>query len=157
MAHRIFRHEGGCGELHGHTYSAELEINGPVNKSTGMVEDFTQVKRIMSEIIDNYLDHGTLLWVGDPLVEQLNGYTNKLVLLNTNSTAENIAQVLYNSWQAKLGELLYSVTVYETPTSKAVATEADPSCKVVFKTNKGDNFIRDKKFPRDLSWTKPTV
>ena len=150
MAHRLFRYEGLCGDLHGHTYSAELVLSGEPDLDTGLLVDFTDMKKNMSELIDNYFDHSTLLYAGDPLRESLGCYSNRLVLLNKNTTAENIAQVLFNEWKRTFSELIQDVKVYETPSSVATVSCEDLQTHIVFKTNCGENYCGD--FPIDRGW-----
>lgn len=49
-----------CSNLHGHTYSVDVEIEGNVDEKTGMVIDFVVLKRLVKEIVDEY-DHVVLV------------------------------------------------------------------------------------------------
>lgn len=72
-AHYLPNYPGKCANLHGHTYRTIIEIEGEINEKTGMLIDFTTLKKEVHRIIDK-LDH-TLL--------------NNII---PNPTAENIAK-----------------------------------------------------------------
>ena len=56
-AHQLFLpYDSKCNELHGHTYKIEVWIKGTVNKETGLIADFTHIKKMIN---DNY-DHKNL-------------------------------------------------------------------------------------------------
>ena len=54
--HRLPGHPR-CGVPHGHTYSVEVQVEGPV--VDGMVVDFADLKRSLREVLDP-LDHADL-------------------------------------------------------------------------------------------------
>ena len=56
-AHCIPHHET-CDEMHGHTYTVELRVEGS-KKEGGMVIDFIDLKKILREVLDGY-DHKVL-------------------------------------------------------------------------------------------------
>jgi 6-pyruvoyltetrahydropterin/6-carboxytetrahydropterin synthase len=56
-AHCIPHHET-CNEMHGHTYTIELRVEGRKGES-GMVIDFMDLKKILREVLDGY-DHRVL-------------------------------------------------------------------------------------------------
>jgi 6-pyruvoyltetrahydropterin/6-carboxytetrahydropterin synthase len=59
VAHMIPGHDT-CGSMHGHTIDVVIGVRGKMDFSTGMVIDFTVLKRILQkEIIDKF-DHGCL-------------------------------------------------------------------------------------------------
>jgi 6-pyruvoyltetrahydropterin/6-carboxytetrahydropterin synthase len=45
-----------CLNLHGHTYTVNVEVYGEINRETGMVIDFLVLKKKVKEILDEY-DH----------------------------------------------------------------------------------------------------
>ncbi|MFH1462055.1 MAG: 6-carboxytetrahydropterin synthase QueD [bacterium] len=101
-AHRLSNYAGKCKNLHGHTYLLEVTIKGRVNKRTGMVMDFEDIKKIVDKLVLKKLDHQ---------------YINKIVKV---STAENIIQwiwkVLSNGFK-KYNVELYILKLWETPNS----------------------------------------
>ena len=104
--HRVYGHESKCAHLHGHNYrvtftcAAELACNIPVNAANeldhlGRVIDFSVVKSTLCQWLEDQWDHKFLLWEEDPLVEVLDTYDPKgLVVVPFNPTAENLAQHL---------------------------------------------------------------
>ena len=59
-AHFIPNHKGACKNLHGHSYTGEVVIAGPLSEDMGMVMDYGDLKDIINdEIVDKY-DHAML-------------------------------------------------------------------------------------------------
>jgi len=68
-AHRLWRDDwdaesnrrafNRCVNLHGHSYTVEVELVGQVNPETGMVCNYYEMDRIIKPIVD-VLDHGEL-------------------------------------------------------------------------------------------------
>ena len=56
-AHCIPHHET-CNEMHGHTYTVELTVEGEKGVG-GMVIDFTELKKILGDVLKEY-DHRVL-------------------------------------------------------------------------------------------------
>src|SRR5437764_8089886 len=48
---------GNCARLHGHSYRLVVTLRGPIDPETGMVMNFTQVKRLVRERVVSRLDH----------------------------------------------------------------------------------------------------
>jgi len=160
MAHRLLGYDGPCGHLHGHTYRVQAVIDGPLDPGLDMVIDFSHLSRLMRETVDGLLDHATLLSAGDPLVEPLLPYTNRLVLISHNTSAEVIAQVLYNIWSPALLSmsahvLLSEVRVWETETSSAAANAYVDGCKILWASKWGLPFERCGQIPQSSSWKRP--
>jgi len=80
-----------CEEVHGHTYTLEIVVEGEVGED-GMVLDFADLKKLVNDVIRK-LDHKNL---------------NELF---KNPTAENIAQWIFD--QLKLQLNLVSVKLWE--------------------------------------------
>lgn len=108
-AHCLRDYEGNCRRLHGHTYKVRASFRFTALNEYGMAMDFRRAKGILKQATD-YLDHQ---------------YINELPEFTTqNPTAENIARFLYERIKADCQEL-YSVTVWETPTSCATYFEEE--------------------------------
>lgn len=86
-----------CAALHGHSYRAELRIEGPVDPATGWVIDFFEIETVFTPLLAA-LDHH---------------YLNDIEGLE-NPTAENIAVWIWKRMRPAL-PLLTAVVVYETP------------------------------------------
>ena len=64
--HRVPNHSSKCAHLHGHRYRFEAEISGelvgnPEAPDDGMVLDFSDVSRILTEEIHDVVDHAFLV------------------------------------------------------------------------------------------------
>jgi 6-pyruvoyltetrahydropterin/6-carboxytetrahydropterin synthase len=95
-AHRLLNYDGPCANLHGHTYKLQIVLSGPVQKN-GMVIDFVDLKKIVTEKVISKLDHK---------------FINKII---KQSTAENIAVWIWKQLEKNLP--LYEIGLWETPTS----------------------------------------
>ena len=71
-AHYLPNYEGKCKNLHGHTWTLEVEVLGNVNPTSGLVIDFVELKSVVNQMIVDKLDH-TLLndTVKNPTCENL--------------------------------------------------------------------------------------
>lgn len=96
-----------CGRVHGHTYTAELLVSGPVDPAMGWVMDFALVKSVAEHARGN-LDHRLL---------------NDIAGLE-NPTSENLAVWIWNAcqerWPNVKGTKLIQVSVSETPKTRVV-------------------------------------
>nr|CAG4646685.1 EOG090X0HIM [Macrothrix elegans] len=88
---------------HGHNYSVEVTIKGPIDERTGMVMNLTDLKEYMDKAIMNVMDHKNL----DKDVPYFQ---------NVVSTTENLAVFVWDSLAALLPDptSLYQVKIYET-------------------------------------------
>ncbi len=109
MAHALLGHDGPCRNIHGHSYHFSITIKGiPVkdrkNPKTGMVADFSDIKRIVVNTIIQPFDHALML---NKATEKniLSGLENqKLILVDFQPTCENILIYI----EKKLKEILPS-------------------------------------------------
>jgi len=113
--HRLPNHTGLCHNLHGHRYTAEVTISGPIRNvqgasNEGMVQDFGILKKKLRRFIEQW-DHHMLLYAGDPLFKQMAGLPGVRSMPYV-PTAENLAQALLEA----LPEVS-RVKLWETPTS----------------------------------------
>ena len=105
-AHFLPNYKGKCHNLHGHSFSVDISLEGPVDGKSGMVVDFAWIGECFESITED-LDHRLL---------------NDVI---PNPTAENIAALLFrrikDEWIQGPGELaqLGFVRVWETPDSYA--------------------------------------
>ena len=102
-AHYLPNYEGKCSKLHGHTWRLDVEVEGEVDKETGMVLDFAELKRIVNEWVIEKLDHTCLndqdfknptcevmvQWIWIVLSEAITTATAGLVLLSKVSLYES--------------------------------------------------------------------
>jgi 6-pyruvoyltetrahydropterin/6-carboxytetrahydropterin synthase len=88
---------------HGHNYTLDVTLRGPIDERTGMVIDLAELKRIVGETVVDRFDHADLN--ADPL------FRDRV------PTTENIAVVVWELLAPKLGaERLWQVRVWEDPT-----------------------------------------
>lgn len=105
-AHYLPEYEGDCQNLHGHEWTLDVSIKKRVNRKTGMVVDFSILKKIVQEYIISQFDHS-----------YLNNYFE-------NPTAENM---LICFWEILMFDAhvkgLEEITLWETATSFAKLTK----------------------------------
>ena len=119
--HRVYGHESKCAHLHGHNYRIHFEVEG-IEKPTdsiGRVMDFSVIKSILCEWLETYWDHKFLIWIGDPIKDQLKEVDKEGVVVTAfNPTAENMAQYLVEVLGPELltphGVKLVKVKIEET-------------------------------------------
>ena len=122
-AHRLMHYEGECRNLHGHTWLVEVVIEGAVNKESGMVADFQDLKLRFKSVINGY-DHAVILNKADKFLPL--DYALKRVLMEGEPTCENLAIKLFTELakvlHTELG--LCSVRVWESKDASALFTDA---------------------------------
>ncbi len=64
--HRLLNYDGKCKYLHGHNGRAVITIESDKLDARGMVIDFSDIKRVVSNWIDENLDHRMILHRDDP-------------------------------------------------------------------------------------------
>jgi 6-pyruvoyltetrahydropterin/6-carboxytetrahydropterin synthase len=116
MGHRLPEHFGLCKNIHGHSYKMIVEFEGELDKNQ-MVIDYYEVEKIVNPVIEK-LDHSFMVNIEDNIVlEFLEKINSKKVVVDFNSTAENICIYLLSeikkcSLPANI--LAVKVRVYET-------------------------------------------
>lgn len=87
---------------HGHNYTVDVTVRGPIDERTGMVINLAELKRVVGETIVERFDHADLN--ADPLFRR------------RVPTTENLALVIWDLLAAKIGsERLWQVRVWEDP------------------------------------------
>ncbi len=122
-------YEGACWNSHGHTYTLEATVEGPLGTKS-MLMDFKVLKSIIGEVKD-ILDHATILNEKDE--EHIEFYTKlkeKIHLTHHDPTAEVIATAIYSFIAHKIKIRykklrLYKIKLWETPTSFVEVYEDD--------------------------------
>lgn len=88
-AHRLPWHEGGCENLHGHSYRMEVIVEGPTD-THGMVIDFKDIKALLQPLVKAW-DHAVLVSASDAkLLEAIKLLQSKHFVLPFDSTSENL-------------------------------------------------------------------
>jgi 6-pyruvoyltetrahydropterin/6-carboxytetrahydropterin synthase len=97
---RVF---GALTVAHGHTYSLDVTVRGPIDPRTGMILDLAELKRVVHEHVISRFDHADLN--ADPL------FADRV------PTTENLAIAVWGLLAPKLGaDRLWRVRVGEDPT-----------------------------------------
>jgi len=129
--HRVYKHESKCANLHGHNYviflhaQAEGQTKGergshPGLDDLGRVIDFGVLKEKFEPWIDLNWDHGFILCKEDDeaIAAMKLLPSQKLFLLDTNPTAENMAlhilRVVAPAVLAGCGVIVNKVVLWET-------------------------------------------
>ena len=116
MGHRLPEHFGLCKNIHGHSYKMLVEFEGELDKNQ-MVIDYYDVEKIVNPVIEK-LDHSFMVNINDKVVlEFLEKMNSKKVIVDFNSTAENICSFLLSeikkcSLPSNISSI--KVRVYET-------------------------------------------
>ena len=138
MGHRVMNHRSICKGLHGHRYKAEICFEGDIvskegASEEGMVVDFSDIKSISHSEILNKLDHAFMVWDKDlELIKYMESSDDhKIVSVPFTPTAENVAKYIFEILNGKFedaygtGLELFSVKLWETPTSYAIYSKDD--------------------------------
>jgi 6-pyruvoyltetrahydropterin/6-carboxytetrahydropterin synthase len=113
-AHRYWRPEwadeanrqafGALTRVHGHNYTLEVTVRGPLDERTGMLMDLGELKRVVGEAVVARFDHADLN--ADPLFAA-----------GAIPTTENLARGIWELLVGKLGaDRLWRVRLWEDPT-----------------------------------------
>ncbi len=121
--HRLLDYEGKCRHLHGHNGRVVITLAAPGLDERGMVLDFSDIKRVVSQWIDDTLDHRMILHRDDPVAPVLAEMGEPMILLSDNPTAENIARLIHQH-AADQGLPVVEVGLWETPHCSATYAPA---------------------------------
>jgi 6-pyruvoyltetrahydropterin/6-carboxytetrahydropterin synthase len=123
-AHALLDYDGKCRHIHGHSYRLMITVEGVPSlregdPKIGMIMDFGDLKDIVETHIVKHFDHALLLRRNAPLAEEISGAYQNVLLLDFQPTCEQLtlhfADILKKI--ITLPNSLYSVRLYETPTS----------------------------------------
>lgn len=133
MAHTLSAYDGKCRNIHGHNYKLYVTIEGSVESwecnapgghdpecrhMSGMVMDYSDIKRIVEQNIIDLYDHAFVV----PCDSPFSGLTGtKLVVLPFQPTCENLLSHFYSILSDKFPDnvKLYSLKLYESDSSFA--------------------------------------
>ena len=123
MAHMLDGHDGKCKNLHGHTYTLQVEIYGELytkGAKSGMVMDYSDLKAIIKNHILDKMDHA---FIYDSTSEKeckiaalLNELDSKTFAIPMRTTAEQIAKYIFETLTS-VGLPVSLIRLWETPTS----------------------------------------
>jgi len=111
--HRLLDYEGKCRHLHGHNGRAVITLAAAELDRLGMVLDFSRLKRVVGQWIDETIDHKMLLHENDPMLPFLRQQGEPVFIMKVNPTAANIARLIYD-YTAAQGFPVVEVQLWET-------------------------------------------
>jgi len=116
--HRLLNHQGKCRHLHGHNATAVIRLEGNELDGLGMVCDFGDIGDYAKQWIDQELDHNMLMHQQDPLLPELQRAGERVYVMQSNPTAENIARLIFEQ-VAGAGFPVVEVAIFETASAQA--------------------------------------
>lgn len=129
-AHRLYNANTYAEEcrknLHGHSYKVDVEISSTGLNNANMIIDFKLLKEILKSTIHDKYDHACILNQADPLCRAIQAECDKVVIVNSNPSAEWMAQefyaCIYTVLHNRFGDMydIVSVSVQETENNIAV-------------------------------------
>lgn len=127
MAHALYKHDGACKYIHGHSYKLAVTVIGnPLHDKqsphNGMVIDFKVLKSIVKNQIIDVFDHALVLNADAPYQEQAQGELfDNIIKVPYQPTCENMVLDFVERIQKYLPPQvkLYSIKLNETATSYA--------------------------------------
>ena len=133
--HALYGYDGKCKNLHGHSYKLSVTVIGtPITDKTnpkfGMVIDFTDLKRIVTEeIVDKY-DHATIFNKNTPhvkLAKTLKDEGHNVLLVDYQPTTECMVTDFARKITKRLpiNLKLHSLKLQETESSYAEWVSTD--------------------------------
>lgn len=126
MAHALFEHDGPCSNIHGHSYRLLVTLKGkPMkgkgNPKSGMVADFSDIKKLVNKEVIQEFDHALVLNKTTP-AQLFNALKEqKLVLVAFQPTCENLLIHFAKKLKKAVpsGTQLHHLLLEETRTSYA--------------------------------------
>lgn len=106
---------GKCHNFHGHNYLIQLELKGEIVRKTGMVVNFTDLKRDLVKMITDLCDHRFFIHIDDPRADKIRGIEG-VRIVRWIPTVENFAIEIRDVIRQHnvFGGYPVKVTVYET-------------------------------------------
>ena len=117
--HRVVGHEGACALMHGHNYRVHFTCEAKGLDKVGRVIDFSVIKELLCEWLEDHWDHRFLMYRHDPFLDRISQWSDLgIITVDFNPTAENMGLYLLNTVGPKLLKdhevKLVSVRVEET-------------------------------------------
>lgn len=123
MAHMLDGHDGKCKNLHGHTYTLQVEICGELHSTgakSGMVMDYSDLKKVVKSHILDQMDHAFIYDSTSEkeckVAELLNILESKTFGIPARTTAEQMAKYIFDTL-TQVGLPVSLIRLWETPTS----------------------------------------
>ena len=126
--HMLKDYDGPCRNVHGHSYKLYVTLSGtplqsPSDPKSGMVIDFSELKKIVKSEIVSRFDHAVVVnsAEGEERIKTLNKIMGNVIAVDYQPTCENMVADFAARIKAALpeGPSLFSLKLYETATSYA--------------------------------------
>lgn len=89
--HRVTGHESKCAQMHGHNGTVTFHVKSKTGlDGLGRVIDFSVIKQLLCQWIEDNWDHRFLMWEEDPLLHHVS-FLPGITPVPFNPTAENMA------------------------------------------------------------------
>jgi 6-pyruvoyltetrahydropterin/6-carboxytetrahydropterin synthase len=111
--HRLLHHKGKCRHVHGHTGRAVITLESTELDALGMVVDFGDIRATICKWLEDTLDHNLLLAKDDPLLPLLEKQGERVYVMDSNPTAENIARLIFEQAE-RMNLPVAEVALWET-------------------------------------------
>lgn len=126
-SHILPKHPGKCSRLHGHSWVLTVYVRGTVNKETGFVMDYADIKRSVSSIVDR-LDHRHLGTWYHPMFDST--FTQEAHFVpglpfDFYPSSENLIVWIASELTRLLRDMWSKVELNETCTSKCILTREE--------------------------------
>ena len=127
MAHALYGYDGPCKDIHGHSYELHVTVTSDNCQKagylagTGIMIDFKELKKIISETIINKYDHGLVLSKTYLQANPNFSVAENLVVWDFEPSAENILLYFKNELETVFPKeiRLVRLKLYETNNSFA--------------------------------------
>jgi 6-pyruvoyltetrahydropterin/6-carboxytetrahydropterin synthase len=108
-AHSLPNYSGLCANLHGHRWTLRVSVDGPIQPSSGMVIDFSNLTRLITPLIELF-DHSLLnslifnptaenilLYIADYITPKIPNWS----VLELDESPGSICQLTRAEWETK--------------------------------------------------------
>ncbi len=123
-AHALTGYDGKCRHIHGHSYRLFVTLKGDIKQvqdhpKSGMVVDFSDLKKLVNELIVEPFDHALILRSDAALANEIKESYCNVIITDFQPTCENLAQHFAQLLTDRLPDhlSLHSIKLYETPSS----------------------------------------
>lgn len=119
-AHMLSDYKGPCANLHGHSYTGEIFIEGKPGDTTGMILDYNEIKNIINNFDHAIIFSNSSIWntAEAELYEWACKHDMKIYVLAGKCTAENIASEIQRVFFNYLPDTNIRVVLKETSSSE---------------------------------------
>lgn len=113
--HRLMPpYKGKCNNPHGEGYTAIVEFESNKLDENGMVFDFGTIKKQIKAWIDVHWDHAFISQQNDKVIQFLDREGFKVYYMNSNPTAEKMAECLYDVIKGSISDKVSRVGIVES-------------------------------------------